>query len=109
MLDAVGEVQSIVDGHDLDAPRQPRPQLCQRTLDILDHGLRIGVALGDHDSAYRRLSAAEVRDPRRHVGSDGGVGDVSDLQPHILWRPGSRKCLRTLLHWTPLGCSGMRA
>src|SRR5262249_7553975 len=93
---------SIVDSHDLDAPRQPRAQLCQRTLDVLDNGLRIGVAMGDHDSADGRMSAVEVRDPRRHVGSDGGVADGSDLQLRILRRLGPGDWLRVLQRWTPL-------
>jgi len=96
VLDAVGEVQSVVDSHDLDASRQPRAQLCQRTLDPLDNGLRIGVATGDHDSADGRMSAVEVRDPRRHVGSDGDVADISDLQPRILRRLGPWDWLRIL-------------
>src|SRR5499427_10833333 len=55
------------------------------------------------------MSAVEVRDPRRHVGSDGGVADVSDLQPRILWRLGPWEWLRIHQRWTPLWPDGTDA
>ncbi len=78
VLHAVREIQSVVDGHQLDAARQPWPQRVERSLDVLDDGFRIGIASRDDDAPHGGGGAPQVRDAERHVRADGHVSDVAD-------------------------------
>ena len=80
VLDASGEIESVVYRDQLDVPRQLRSELPELLLRGFDDRSRVRSSAGDDDAADRGGRSAVVHDPERHVGRDRHAGHVADVR-----------------------------